>query len=56
MPDNAGYYYAAYLVTAVFYALYAVSIWWRARRISARMMERSAGDPEAQRARNVEVP
>ena len=55
MPDNAGYYYAAYVVAAVVYALYAASIWWRARRISARMMEQSAGDPEAQRAHRVEA-
>ena len=44
MPDNAAYYYAAYTVAAVVYALYAASIWWRERRISARMKDRDAGD------------
>jgi len=32
MPDNAGYYYAAYVVAAVVYVMYAVSIWVRRRR------------------------
>ena len=32
MPDNAGYYHAAYVVAAVLYVLYAVSIWVRRRR------------------------
>ncbi len=31
-PDNAGYYHAAYVVAAVLYVLYAVSIWLRRRR------------------------
>jgi hypothetical protein len=33
MPDNAGYYHAAYAVAALVYGLYAVSIWWRRRKL-----------------------
>lgn len=32
-PDTAAYYYAAYVVLAVLYAGYALSLWWRARRV-----------------------
>jgi hypothetical protein len=35
IPDNAGYYYAAYAAAAVIYGLYAISIWWRGRRVPA---------------------
>ena len=35
-PDNAGYYYAAYIATAVIYGLYAVSIIVRLRRVRDR--------------------
>ena len=35
-PDNAGYYYAAYIATAVIYGLYAVSIVVRLRRVRER--------------------
>jgi hypothetical protein len=31
-PDNAGYMVAAYVVTAVILAGYALSLWGRARR------------------------
>ena len=37
MPDNAGYYHAAYASAALIYALYMVSIWWRARRVRERL-------------------
>jgi hypothetical protein len=33
MPDNAGYYHVAYVVTAVIYTLYAVSLYLRRKRI-----------------------
>jgi hypothetical protein len=35
-PDNAGYYYAAYVATAVIFILYAVSIAVRLRRVRDR--------------------
>lgn len=35
-PDNAGYYYAAYVATAVIYVLYAVSIVVRLRNVRGR--------------------
>lgn len=31
IPDNAGWYHAAYTVVAVVYGGYIVSLWWRAR-------------------------
>ena len=42
MPDNAAYYHAAYIAASLVYTLYAASIWWRARRIRARLTERGA--------------
>ena len=36
MPDNAGYYHAAYVVAAVILGAYTASIWWRARRLRER--------------------
>lgn len=35
-PDNAGYYYAAYVATAIIYVLYAVSIAVRLRKVRHR--------------------
>jgi hypothetical protein len=35
-PDNAGYYYAAYIATAVIYVLYAMSIAVRSRNVRHR--------------------
>lgn len=35
MPQNAGYYYAAYIVVIAVYALYALSIWWRGRHVDS---------------------
>jgi hypothetical protein len=32
-PDTTGYYHAAYIVAAVLYSGYLVSLWWRARRL-----------------------
>ncbi len=36
MPQNAGYYYAAYAIVAVTYLLYALSLWRRARALRHR--------------------
>jgi hypothetical protein len=36
MPQNEQYYYAAYAIVAVTYALYALSVWRRARALEAR--------------------
>ena len=33
MPDTAGYYHAAYVAAGALYAGYALSLWWRARRL-----------------------
>ena len=43
---NAGYYHAAYVVTASIYALYAASLWWRARALARReaALDARAGD------------
>ncbi len=35
-PDNSGYMYAAYVVAALIYGLYALSLWHRRRRLQAR--------------------
>ena len=35
-PDNAGYYYAAYIAAAVIYGLYVVSIVVRLRKVRDR--------------------
>lgn len=44
MPENAGYYHAAYALTATIYAAYAISIWWRGRRVRERLKGTSARD------------
>lgn len=36
MPDNAGYYYAAYGILLVMFVGYAFSIRWRRRAIARR--------------------
>ena len=33
MPDNAFYYYAAYVAAGILYGGYVVSLWWRARKV-----------------------
>ena len=35
-PDNAGWYHAAYAVAGAILAGYVISLWWRARRVSAK--------------------
>jgi hypothetical protein len=37
MIDTSGPYHAAYTVVAIAYAGYAVSIWWRLRKVRARL-------------------
>jgi hypothetical protein len=36
IPQNAGYYHAAYIIAVVLYGAYAVSIWVRRRTIRRR--------------------
>jgi hypothetical protein len=40
MPNNAGYYHAAYIAAVILYGGYAFSIWWRARGVRARLRGR----------------
>lgn len=45
MPDNAAYYHAAYIVAALLYGGYILSLAWRSRRYrSAGAAHRKAGD------------
>jgi hypothetical protein len=36
MPQNEGYYHAAYALSAIVYVAYVASIWWRARTVERR--------------------
>ena len=45
MPDTAVYYHAAYVVVALLYGGYAVSLWVRSRRVRDR--RRAIGDSGA---------
>ena len=45
MPENAGYYHAAYIAVALLYGGYAVSLWARARRVRALRAAHRAGSP-----------
>ena len=36
-PDNAGYYHAAYIATAVIYVAYAASILWRTASVRRQL-------------------
>ena len=36
IPQNAGYYHAAYIIAVVLYGAYAVSIWARRRSLRRR--------------------
>jgi hypothetical protein len=42
MPDNGGFATAAYIVAAIVYVSYAISIRVRTRRLRARLLEVSA--------------
>ena len=33
-PDTRSYYHAAYVIAAVLYTGYMLSLWWRARRLN----------------------
>jgi hypothetical protein len=37
IPNNAGYYHAAYIIVAVVHIGYATSIWMRRRSVRARL-------------------
>ena len=37
MPENAGFFQAAYAAAAVIYGGYIVSLWWRGRRTRERL-------------------
>ena len=36
IPQNAGYYHAAYVIAVVLYGAYAVSLWVRRRSVRRR--------------------
>lgn len=40
MPSNAGYYHAAYIIVAVAYGGYALSLWRRRRRVRDELARR----------------
>ena len=42
MPENAAYYHAAYISAAALYGGYALTLWWRAKRIRERAREAAA--------------
>lgn len=37
MPNDAGYYHAAYIIVAVAYGGYALGLWLRRRRVRAKL-------------------
>ena len=43
-PDNGVYYHVAYVVAAVVYVSYAISLAVRRRNLEARLEKLSAGD------------
>jgi hypothetical protein len=36
LPANAAYYHAAYAAAVIIWTGYALSLWWRARRLRSR--------------------
>ncbi len=44
MPDNAGFYHAAYLVAAGLYAAYSATLWLRGRALARREAALDARD------------
>ena len=36
MPETGGFYHAAYIAAAAIYTLYALSIYWRWKRIRSK--------------------
>jgi heme exporter protein D len=43
MPDNASYYHAAYAISVVVYAVYALSVWRRRRSLRRRSRDAERG-------------
>lgn len=42
LPQNAGYYHAAYVAAAVIFVVYAAGLVWRASRLRRRLAELDA--------------
>ncbi|HVZ78724.1 MAG TPA: hypothetical protein VG818_12145 [Gemmatimonadaceae bacterium] len=42
MPDTTAYFHAAYIVAAVLYGGYTLSLWLRARKLRQRLGQRSS--------------
>jgi len=42
MPDNAGFYHLAYAMAAGIYAAYALTIYWRWKRVRSKNTVRTA--------------
>lgn len=40
-PDTSAYYHAAYIVAAVLYTAYSLTLWRRARRVRERLRHAS---------------
>ncbi|MGH7648300.1 MAG: hypothetical protein ACREND_09295 [Gemmatimonadaceae bacterium] len=49
IPNNAGYYHAAYIIVAVAHIGYAASIWMRRRTVRARLDDARTGRRGASR-------
>jgi len=47
MPHNAGYYHAAYIIVAVVYGAYALSVWLRLRGVSAHHHHPALGNGQS---------
>lgn len=45
IPNNAGYYHAAYIIVVVVHVAYAASIWLRRRAVRARLGTASDARP-----------
>jgi len=43
IPDNGRFFVAAYVVAAVLYSGYALSLWVRVRRVDAQLRDRKVG-------------
>jgi len=44
IPDNGRFFVAAYVLAAVLYAGYALSLWTRTRRLDERLRDHDARD------------
>lgn len=45
IPNNAGYYHAAYIIVAAVHVAYAASIWLRRRAVRARLGDARGARP-----------